>query len=181
MCAYKCSNLFKSKVVRCEVNEMQRVTNCLLYRDGHVLMLKKPRRGWWSAPGGKMEIGESILESAIREYREETGMKLILPRLKGIFTMVIEKKEGNHEWMLFTFLAEDFSGERFSSSPEGELSWIPIEDISKLPMAQGDYSIIEHVLHGDGLIYGTFTYGENEQLLSYRLEAEGKPIQEYDV
>ncbi|MGJ9385130.1 NUDIX hydrolase [Salipaludibacillus sp. CF4.18] len=160
---------------------MQRVTNCLLIRDGQVLMLKKPRRGRWSAPGGKMEIGESILESTIREYREETGLELIQPRLKGIFTMVIEEKQGQHEWMLFTFLAGDSGGKQFSASPEGDLSWIPMEDIAELPMIQGDYSIVEHAIYGDGLIYGTFTYGENETLLSYRLEAEGKPIQEYHV
>lgn len=161
---------------------MQRVTNCLLIKDGQVLMLKKPRRGWWTAPGGKMELRESILESATREYREETGMTLLQPELKGIFTVVIEdKKEVIKEWMMFTFMAKDYSGELTATSPEGELSWIPIEDLADLPMAKGDYSIIDHVLHEDGLFYGTFTYGKDDELLSYRLEAEGKPIQEYHV
>ncbi|MCY8461779.1 NUDIX hydrolase, partial [Bacillus spizizenii] len=33
---------------------MQRVTNCVLQTDDKVLLLQKPRRGWWVAPGGKM-------------------------------------------------------------------------------------------------------------------------------
>lgn len=58
---------------------MQRVTNCVLVKDGHVLLLKKPRRGWWVAPGGKMEQGESVREACVREYREETGIYLKTP------------------------------------------------------------------------------------------------------
>ena len=64
---------------------LQRVTNCVLLKDGKVLLLQKPKRGWWVAPGGKMEQGESIREACIREYREETGIYLKNPKLKGIF------------------------------------------------------------------------------------------------
>nr|MBR9646549.1 NUDIX domain-containing protein [Streptococcus sp. 11-4097] len=39
---------------------MQRVTNCVLIRDNEVLLLQKPRRNWWVAPGGKMERGETV-------------------------------------------------------------------------------------------------------------------------
>ncbi len=75
---------------RIEVNGVQRVTNCL-YQDGDkVLLLQKPRRNWWVAPGGKMESGESIRDAVIREYREETGIYLKNPDLKGVFTFIIK-------------------------------------------------------------------------------------------
>ena len=32
---------------------MQRIVNLLVVKDNHVLLLKKPRRGWYVAPGGK--------------------------------------------------------------------------------------------------------------------------------
>ncbi|UTR15977.1 8-oxo-dGTP diphosphatase [Salipaludibacillus sp. LMS25] len=161
---------------------MQRVTNNILIRDGEVLLLKKPSRGWWVAPGGKMELRESILESATREYKEETGILLRDPQLRGIFTFVIEEKgEVVKEWMMFTFRSSDFSGHLLPVSPEGELAWVPIEQINDLPMAMGDYLIFEHVLTKPGILYGTFTYSTDMELLSYRLEAEGETVKTFEA
>jgi 8-oxo-dGTP diphosphatase len=150
---------------------VQRVTNCVLIRDEQILMLKKPRRGWWVAPGGKMEPGESVRDSCIREFWEETGIYLKNPQLKGIFTFII--KENNQlvsEWMMFTFLATDSDGMRFENSDEGKLEWKKIDEVKDLPMAAGDYHIIDYMIQGKGIIYGTFTYTKDFQLISYRLD-----------
>ena len=55
---------------------MQRVTNCLIIDHDKVLLLKKPRHGWYAMPGGKMEPRETVQESVIREVFEETGLKI---------------------------------------------------------------------------------------------------------
>ncbi|MDP4084058.1 MAG: 8-oxo-dGTP diphosphatase [Bacillota bacterium] len=150
---------------------MQRVTNCVLLRDQKILLLQKPRRGWWVAPGGKMESGESVRDSCIREFREETGIYLKNPQLKGIFTMIIQENDQIvSEWMMFTFYATDSDGVGFQESPEGKLEWRSIEDINLLPMAAGDHHILDYMIHGNGIIYGTFTYTKDFKLLSYRLD-----------
>jgi 8-oxo-dGTP diphosphatase len=150
---------------------MQRVTNCVLIRDNQVLMLKKPRRGWWVAPGGKMEPGESVRDSCIREYREETGIYLKNPQLKGIFTFIIkENDQVLSEWMMFTFYAKDSDGLGLDESEEGKLEWQELDKLKDLPMAAGDYHIIDYMIHGKGIIYGTFTYTKDFQLISYRLD-----------
>jgi 8-oxo-dGTP diphosphatase len=150
---------------------VQRVTNCVLLKDNQVLLLQKPRRNWWVAPGGKMESGESIREAVTREYREETGIYLKNPALKGIFTFVI--KEGDKvvsEWMMFSFLATDFTGENKDECEEGILQWHNKEDIAQLPMAPGDHHIIDYLLQGNAIIYGTFVYTPDFELISYRLD-----------
>ncbi|MFF2446887.1 8-oxo-dGTP diphosphatase [Neobacillus sp. NPDC058068] len=150
---------------------MQRVTNCVLIRNNQILLLQKPRRGWWVAPGGKMEPGESVRDSCIREYREETGIYLKNPQLKGIFTMIMkESDELLSEWMMFTFMAADSDGIDLVESEEGKLAWHPIDQVKALPMAAGDYHIIDYMIHGKGIIYGTFTYTKDFQLISYRLD-----------
>ncbi|MGX6445328.1 NUDIX hydrolase [Neobacillus sp. K501] len=150
---------------------MQRVTNCVLIRDNQILLLKKPRRGWWVAPGGKMEQGESVRDSCIREYREETGIYLKSPQLKGIFTFIMKENDQIlSEWMMFTFLATDSDGMGVDESEEGELEWHPLDQLKNLPMAAGDYHIIDYMIHGKGIIYGTFTYTKDFQLISYRLD-----------
>ncbi|WP_251550117.1 NUDIX hydrolase [Neobacillus muris] len=150
---------------------MQRVTNCVLIKEEKVLLLQKPRRGWWSAPGGKMEPGESVRDSCIREFREETGIYLKNPQLKGIFTFIM--KEGEEllsEWMMFTFMATESDGVDLEESDEGKLEWHPIDQIKGLPMAAGDYHIIDYMIHGKGIIYGTFTYTKDFDLIGYRLD-----------
>ncbi|OIK16434.1 NUDIX hydrolase [Bacillus sp. MUM 116] len=150
---------------------MQRVTNCVLIRDNQILLLQKPRRGWWVAPGGKMEPGESVRDSCIREYREETGIYLKNPQLKGVFTMIIKENDCvESEWMMFSFLANDSDGMDVEESEEGILQWHALDQIKNLPMAAGDYHIIDYMIHGKGIIYGTFTYTKDFQLISYRLD-----------
>lgn len=150
---------------------MQRVTNCVLLRDDQVLLLQKPRRGWWVAPGGKMEPGESVRDSCVREYREETGIYLKNPQLKGVFTMIIKEKDAVvSEWMMFTFFATDSDGLRFEESVEGKLEWQTVDSIASLPMAAGDYHILDYMVHGNGIMYGTFTYTKDFDLISYRLD-----------
>jgi 8-oxo-dGTP diphosphatase len=153
------------------VISLQRVTNCLLKKDDEVLLLQKPRRGWWVAPGGKMESEETIKDSVIREYREETGLYLKNPKLKGVFNFIIKDNDRiTEEWMMFTFYATDFEGETLEESDEGILSWTKADEISDLPMAPGDHHILDYVLKGNGMIIGTFTYTPDFDLLSYRLD-----------
>ncbi|MFD1739386.1 NUDIX domain-containing protein [Bacillus salitolerans] len=150
---------------------MQRVTNCVLLKDDKVLLLQKPRRNWWVAPGGKMELGESIKDTVIREYREETGIFLKNPLVKGVFTIMIQE-EGQivSEWMMFTFVATEYDGENVDQSEEGKIEWHPLENVQALPMAPGDYHIIDYMIKGKGTIYGIFTYTPEYELLSYRLD-----------
>ncbi|MCM2989676.1 8-oxo-dGTP diphosphatase [Bacillus safensis] len=154
---------------------MQRVTNCVLHHEDQVLLLQKPRRGWWVAPGGKMESGESVKDSVVREYREETGIYILNPQLKGVFTFII--KEGDQivqEWMMFTFMADSFTGKNVTESEEGILKWHDVKDVPHLPMAPGDSHILDFMLKGEGLLHGTFTYTPDFELIAYRLDPQGE-------
>ncbi|MCL6604604.1 MAG: NUDIX hydrolase [Paenibacillus sp.] len=49
-----------------------------------ILLIKGPRRGW-EPPGGRVEIGESIKDAAIRETKEESGIDIEIIKFCGIF------------------------------------------------------------------------------------------------
>ena len=53
---------------------------------GRILLHKRTDNGLWSIPGGSMEPGESIAETAIREVREETGIEARVDRILGIYS-----------------------------------------------------------------------------------------------
>nr|WP_239584662.1 8-oxo-dGTP diphosphatase [Kurthia huakuii] len=151
--------------MRCRV--VQRIANLLVKKDGKVLLLKKPRRGWYVAPGGKMEDGESIFEAATREYHEETGTTALDVHLKGVFTMVIKRGDKViNEWMLYTFLAYDLEGTPYGETREGVLEWRDAEDLKTLPMNEGDRIDLLFAVNEPGIQYGTFTYTEEYELLN---------------
>lgn len=152
---------------------MQRIANLLVLKNDYVLLLKKPRRNWYVAPGGKMNPGESIYDAAVREFTEETGVRPISPHLKGVYTMVITEaleKPTKDEWMLYTFLAKDLSGTPFETTTEGILEWHPVESLQTLPMAEGDRTNLLFAVNQPGLQYGTFTYTEQFELLKEEIQ-----------
>ena len=135
-------------------------------------MMKKPRRGWWVAPGGKLTPGESILEGCLREFHEETGLAAHHMRLAAVFTMVIKNDQDIvQEWMLYTFTCSDATGAQLTENEEGTLSWHAVNDAFDLPMAEGDQLIVKHVTNGnDGLLVGTFVYTEDYVLLDSKYD-----------
>ncbi len=53
-----------------------KVGGIILDRDDHLLIVKGKHSGKWSVPKGTLEDNETLLEGALREIKEETGLKL---------------------------------------------------------------------------------------------------------
>lgn len=150
---------------------MQRVANCILRVNNQILMLKKPRRGWYVVPGGKMEAGENIKDSVIREFREETGLEIQAPELMGSFTFIMkEQDETVQEWMMFTFQTTICEGKLLESSEEGELEWVDVDEVLTKPMAEGDRYIFKHILNSEDQLYGTFVYTTDFELIDQDMD-----------
>lgn len=88
----------------------------------------------WIGIGGKFEDKESPEECMIREALEETGLTLIKPEYRGLLTFVSDKWPTEY---IHLFYADNFSGELIECD-EGNLEWVPINDIYSLPLWQGD-------------------------------------------
>jgi 8-oxo-dGTP pyrophosphatase MutT (NUDIX family) len=58
---------------------------------GELLMEKRSDCGLWGMPGGKIEPGESITEAAVREAYEETGLKVKVTRLLGVYSVPTDR------------------------------------------------------------------------------------------
>ncbi|MEV0340333.1 NUDIX domain-containing protein [Nocardia sp. NPDC050713] len=53
---------------------------------GRLLLVRRCDNGWWAMPGGKLELGETIAEAAVRETLEETGIDIEVTGFAGIYT-----------------------------------------------------------------------------------------------
>ncbi len=144
-----------------------------MQNGNQILMLQKPRRGWWVVPGGKIEIGESFQEAVKREFYEETDLIIDNPELRGIFTIVIENEgEFVEEWMLFTYYANEYHGVLKTHCNEGILEWKNVNQVIDLPKAMGDNVYFQHILSSDHLITGKFIYTPEYELISYHLDRQ---------
>lgn len=119
---------------------MKLTTLCYIERNGCYLMLHRTKKEndenheKWIGVGGKFEEGESPEDCLLREVKEETGLTLTDYRFRGLITFV--SKEWGTEYM-HLFTSHDFSG-RIKECEEGELVWIPIEEVENLPIWEGD-------------------------------------------
>jgi len=140
---------------------------CYVEHEGLVLMLhrhKEPNLGQWTAPGGKMEWDESPLECVVREMREETGLKVEQPELRGIITEVSPTE--HYQWLMFVYVARQFSG-RVGSCKEGTLAWVPIEKVLELPVPQADAIFFPKIMSNGPVYQAKFTYDEQLRLVKW--------------
>ena len=80
------------------------------------------RKGGWSIPGGAVEKGERVERGAIREAREEAGVKVKLLQPTALLTTKIKAPtEGSLEYALAIFQARIRSGSMIPSD-KGEIA-----------------------------------------------------------
>lgn len=68
-------------------------------RRGRVLLQQRSDGGQWGLPGGSVEIGESVAHAVVREVKEETGLRVAVRRLTGVYSdrslQVVRYPDGN--------------------------------------------------------------------------------------
>ncbi len=80
--------------------------------DGGVVLVERkndPFRGCWALPGGFVEYGETVEEAARREAEEETGLKVSLRELVGVYSDPDRDPRGHT--VSVCFLADKAGGE----------------------------------------------------------------------
>lgn len=94
---------------------------CMVYRGEELLLQNRVKTDWrgYCFPGGHVEPGESIVDSVIREMKEETGLTVTNLHLCGIKQFPIE----GGRYLVFFFKTDSFKGE-LASSEEGTVEWI---------------------------------------------------------
>jgi 8-oxo-dGTP diphosphatase len=144
------------------------VTLVYCVRDDRVLLLqrrKPPYVGYWVAPGGKIERGESPQQCALRELREETGLYADDAQLRAVVTETSPRDDW--QWMIFVYRASDVSGTILTQSPEGLLRWFDRDtelDSAHIPPADR-YFMRDALRENAGVTEYHFDYDNNLQLL----------------
>ena len=87
----------------------------LLVRNNNLLLVKRkydPDAGYWSIPGGHLDLGEKVEKAAEREAFEETGFKVKVSKLAGIIDKIMYDDDGKIEYhyVLINYFVEQIEG-----------------------------------------------------------------------
>jgi 8-oxo-dGTP diphosphatase len=106
--------------------------------------------GRYNGLGGKVEADEDVATAMIREIREEAGIEVTAMELRGTLSWPGFGRD-NESWFAFAFLISEWTGEPFTSNPEGRLEWVPIARLlaGGVPMWEGDRLWLGMVFDGD--------------------------------
>ncbi|HLO03536.1 MAG TPA: NUDIX hydrolase [Symbiobacteriaceae bacterium] len=106
----------------------------VLIRDGERLLLvqrgRPPFQGYWSLPGGGVELGETLAEAVAREVLEETGLHVESTRFLGYLDAI--NLDGSDRvqfhYVIMQFEARLLGGELTAGDDAADVRWVtPLE------------------------------------------------------
>jgi ADP-ribose pyrophosphatase YjhB (NUDIX family) len=120
----------------------------LIFERGRVLMAqrgKEPLKGWWSLPGGALELGESLDCAVRREVLEETGLVVEPVLVFEIFERIMRDAAGmaEYHYVLIDYLCRVTGGELRAGDDVCDVAWRRLEELKGLPITEGTLGVIE--------------------------------------
>ena len=132
--------------------------DAVVIQSGHVLMIKRrsePGKGLWALPGGFVNASTdaSVQDAAIRELREETGLKVPVPVLRGsitdnkVFDDIDRSARGRTITHAFKFELQDGELPKVKGLDDAEKAkWFPFAEIKSEECFEDHYEILTWAL-----------------------------------
>jgi 8-oxo-dGTP pyrophosphatase MutT (NUDIX family) len=125
---------------------------------GEVLLIRRSDNGNWAVPGGGIDLGEALVQAAVRETREETGIDCEVAGLVGIYTgprhviLYTSNGEARQEFSI-VLTARATGGEPTWSEESSDVRWVARKDLGGYSMDRSMLLRIEHYLEGQTTPY----------------------------
>ena len=106
---------------------------------GRVLLVRRCDSGTWELPGGRVDIGETAVEAAVRETAEEAGITVLVTGFVGLFSdpgHVVRSPDGEVRQQFAVLLRARALGgiPRGDLHETSEAAWVALADLPGLPM-----------------------------------------------
>ena len=109
-------------------------TAIIPFPPDRILLVKRdtvPFKGYCALPGGRMEPGETVEQTIVREVKEETGLDVIIVRVIGEYVEKGVKDDVDYEYYPTCFLVKTIGGE--IKRQESEIQEIQLFNLNELP------------------------------------------------
>jgi 8-oxo-dGTP diphosphatase len=119
--------------------------------DGRVLLTKRsipPFQDLWVMPGGKIDLGEPILDALKREVHEEVGLEVEVESLIDIFEHLTPGEENCHFVIIYYRCRPLYCDVVHNEHEVAEVAWVPRHELAAYALPAGTRFILEKVFPG---------------------------------
>ena len=120
----------------------------IIIEHDRVVLVKRghpPLLGEWSIPGGVVEAGETLREAAVREVLEETGLRVEVGALLGVYDRIVRDADERtlYHYVLIDFLCRRIAGEPQAACDAAEARWFTHGEVGQLSLAEDTADVIK--------------------------------------
>ena len=120
----------------------------LIFKRDSILLVERgrpPLKGYWSLPGGVLELGEHLGNAVRREVREETGLEIKPVAVVEIFERIMRDKDGKPEYhyVLVDYLCKITGGDLSAGDDSSKVEWVRRKDLPGVKLTEGTLAVIE--------------------------------------
>ncbi|MBA7677479.1 RNA pyrophosphohydrolase [subsurface metagenome] len=129
----------------------------LLIRGNHLLLIKRkynPDAGYWSIPGGHLDLGERVEKAAVRETYEETGFQVKVSGLADIIDKIMYDNTGRIEYhyVLINYFVEQIEGDpnQLPKAADDALDakFVPFDQLKKYKLTESLIELLKQLKIG---------------------------------
>ena len=115
---------------------------------GRVLLVERgrePLKGYWSLPGGVLEVGERLVEGVRRETLEETGLEIEPLSVIEIFERIMSDAAGaaEYHYVLVDYVCRVTGGELTPGDDVSQVVWVERAVLPQYRITEGTVPVIE--------------------------------------
>ena len=118
----------------------------VIVKDGRAIIIKRanePYKGQWSIPGGRVEIGEPLVEAVRREMREETGLEVEVGPVIEVFERIQRDAGGvRYHFVIVDYLCTCVSGVLCAGDDAADAVWVTSDELANYDIRQSAVSVI---------------------------------------
>ncbi|WP_299662826.1 NUDIX hydrolase [uncultured Ruegeria sp.] len=130
----------------------------VVIHEGQALLVqrnKEPDAGLWGFPGGHVEWGETVLDAAARELREETGVIAEPMSYLDNLDLLLRDNDGQirAHYLLVGVACRYISGTPIAADDARDAQWFPVDQVitGDLPMSERVPDLLRLAIARSGL------------------------------
>ena len=131
------------------MNEMPVVgVGVVVIDDGRLLLVERGgeiEHGKWAIPGGKVQFGETLVETAAREVLEETGLEIEVGGVIWVGESLGEGDPPAHHFSLVDFSGKVTGGSLSAADDASDAAFVAIDKVRALPLTASMESLLDQL------------------------------------